>query len=299
MLLAQDIKKYVEENPTLVRVKTDPRTGLRVLKYHNRVFYRNLWTPMLQKMRGMVVDSNYRPIIRPFDKVFNYKENGTYLSPVEKVIVVRKVNGFMAAARYVAPWGLLVSTTGTMDSEFSELARKHIAKFTDEIARFPNLTFIFEIVDPSDPHIVVEDEGAYLIGVRDMDDHYLLSPSELYRYATREEYFANIGDHLINPMTTTFAEVLKWNKKVQHEGWMVYGSKVLKLKSAFYLTTKLLGRMSPEKLSGYLLAGKKIPWMDEDYQWVLDRLQKEIDYFLDLPMPDRVSYVRSIIMEGM
>ncbi len=27
-------------------------------------------------------------------------------------------------------------------------------------------TFLFEICDPSDPHIVAEDAGAYLIGVR-------------------------------------------------------------------------------------------------------------------------------------
>ena len=78
---------------------------------------------------------------------------------------------------------------------------------------------------------------------------------------------------------------------------MVYGEKTtLKMKSTYYLTTKLLGRMSAEKLAKYLDRNDgMIPWLDEDYQWILDILRSERDYFLDLPNQGRIDYVRTII----
>lgn len=301
MLKSSDIKEFIEQYPDLVRVKEDPSTGLRVLKYHNRVFYKDLWhvSPMLLKMRGMVTDEHYNPVIYPFDKVFNYRENGTYLPLDETVTIVRKINGFMAAARYVEPYGLVVSTTGTLDSPFADLARKRLEPFTERMKRWSNMTFIFEIVDESDPHIVVEDAGAYLIGARNMDTQYLLEPKLLHYLANHSMYYSGIGDETPTPGQAKFRDVLKWAKTIRHEGWMIYGSKTLKLKSSFYLTTKLLGRMPPEKLGKYLESGQKIQWMDEDFQWALDRLQQEKDYFLALDMPRRVEYVRNVIEEGL
>lgn len=297
MLIGRDIKAYVEQNPRLVRVKEDERTGLKILKYHNRVFYDNTWTPMLQKMRGLVVDNDYEPVIYPFDKVYNFQENGTVIPPWETVTIVHKVNGFMASARYVPPYGLLIASTGTMDSEYVALARRHLIKFEFEMSRFPDYTFIFEIVDESDPHIVVEEAGAYLIGARQMNNQRLMDPFELHINQGCKKLFSCIGDFVIPPHQEKFKDVLANLRTVSHEGYMVYGEKTtLKLKSPYYLTTKLLGRMNPEKLTKYLEQGK-IPWMDEDYQWIMERLAAEKEVFIGLSSADRIKYVRSIIDE--
>ena len=147
-----------------------PFAGLSVLKYKNNVFWDNLWhtDPRLLECRGMVVDSEDNVIIWPFTKIFNRFENGTDLPLDQEVVCIRKVNGFMATAA-IHKGKLLVSTTGTLDSEFSDLARKYLEKMKLDLVAFPeDYTFIFEICDSSDPHIVEEKEGAYLIGMRDL-----------------------------------------------------------------------------------------------------------------------------------
>src|SRR5210317_2114978 len=97
-LLAKHLKQYTEDNPNLVNVRQSERyPELQVVKYKNKVFYKDLWTPELCEMRGLVVDKDWNVIVRPFDKIFN---RGELLAPNwdhgEPVIAVRKVNGFMA-----------------------------------------------------------------------------------------------------------------------------------------------------------------------------------------------------------
>lgn len=146
----------------IVKAKTyteGPYAGLSVLKYSNSVFWDNRWgeDSRLLDCRGMVVDQDDNVIIWPFKKIFNRFENETDLPLDQKIICVRKVNGFMAAAT-IYKGELLVSTTGTLDSEFANLARKYIhAGPIEKIDTVQNYTFIFEICDSSDPHIVAED----------------------------------------------------------------------------------------------------------------------------------------------
>src|SRR5947207_6854977 len=145
--------------------------GFSVFKYSREVFYRALWNtnPLLLEARGMVLADDGTKVIWPFTKVFNHHENGTELALDTKVIAPRKVNGFMASARY---WKgeLIVSTTGTLDSDFAKLARSYIEKLEGIEIMAANITVLFEICENSDPHIVAEEEGAYLIGGRYMEN---------------------------------------------------------------------------------------------------------------------------------
>ena len=298
MMTPEEIQEFVENHPRLVRVsKSVKYPGLSVLKYHNRVFYDNLWDehPLLTKLRGVVVDEDYNLVLYPFDKFFNYKENGTYLSPDAMVRVVRKVNGFMASARYVEGYGLVVATTGTLDSEFADLAKKRLEEFEYAIQKFPEYTFIFEIVDETDPHIIEEEFGVYLIGARNMTT---LEMADLDIFDGWSLGHFDVYD--TRPIKLKFSQVLEATKVNMGEGWMVYAEdKTFKLKSPYYLTIKLLGRMKADKLEKYLEKGHKIPWMDEDYHWVLEEIEKEADYFLSLNNHKRVEYVREIINERM
>ena len=63
------IRSFVENNPNLVTMKQQSN-GYYVLKYKNRVFYKNLWTPELLECRGTVVDENFNIIQRPFTKIY-------------------------------------------------------------------------------------------------------------------------------------------------------------------------------------------------------------------------------------
>jgi len=158
------MKKYVEDNEHLISVKKQAPNTI-VLKYKNKVFYKNLWTPELCELRGTVVDDNFDIVNRPFTKIFNMGEKkAPPISDHESVTAVEKINGFMAAAT-IHDGELFISTTGSIASDFVDMAREHIEKLNWHKME-PDFTYIFEICDERDPHVVPENFGAYLLGVR-------------------------------------------------------------------------------------------------------------------------------------
>lgn len=229
-----------------------PYAGLSVLKYKNNVFWDNLWhtDPRLLECRGMVVDAEDNVIIWPFTKIFNRFENGTDLPLDQQVVCVRKVNGFMATAA-VRGEKLLVSTTGTLDSEFSTLARKHLDELKFDRVAFPeDFTFIFEICDRSDPHIIDEEEGAYLIGVRDLAlNGVMVEEHKLDRIAEV------IGAKRPTWGVVPFGDVVYNVQHVQHEGYVIRNigtdeensELLMKIKSPYYLAKKFLMRGGDNK----------------------------------------------------
>lgn len=230
----------------LVKIKQYPERNLAVIKYDRKVFYKNLWhlDPLLLEARGAVFDmTTGEVVIHPFTKVFNYQENNTTLPLDTPVIAPRKVNGFMAACRY---WDgqLIVSTTGSLDSDFAVLAHSHLEKLRT-VEMDSELTYIFEVCDPSDPHIVEEKEGAWLIGARSMNTDSMMTEEWL----DQEAYFIKA----LRPevVTTTFGQLLDEVASCKHEGFMVRlldGTTVMKIKSPYYLTKKFLMRMGPSKV---------------------------------------------------
>ena len=239
--------RYAEENPELVQIRTSLRyPKLQVVKYKNKVFYKDLWTPELCKMRGLVVDSKWNVIVRPFDKIFN---RGELLAPRwdhgEPVIAVRKINGFMAALTKDEDYGHIVSTTGSLDSPFVAIAEKYLNPIKEH-GLINGVTYIFEIVDPEDPHIIKETPGAYLIGARTVCSKMQLHECDLDVIAR--------GFKVMRPewKQCYFGEILDERKKVEHEGWVCYNyayETACKIKSSYYLTKKLFMRINGAKLT--------------------------------------------------
>lgn len=229
--------------------------GLSVFKYSREVFYRSLWNtdPLLLEARGMVLADDGTKVIWPFTKVFNFRENNTGVGlPLDtQVVAPRKVNGFMAACRF---WKgeLIVSTTGTLDSDFAKMARKHIEKLDSVmLTTYASVqTLLFEICDEADPHIVAEEEGAWLIGARCMEgaatgkmmSELMLDVMAQFLGAKRPEVFRG-----------TFGEVLRMKDSCKHEGYMVKLAEgaedtIMKIKSPHYLSKKFLMRMGQGKV---------------------------------------------------
>lgn len=230
----------------LVQKKTYPN-GLSIFKYKKKVFWENLWhtDKRLLDARGMVLDAEGNKVIWPFTKVFNYQENGTTLPLDKKVIAVSKVNGYLACARW---WKgeLIVSTTGTLDSQYAKWAKELLAD-SEMFKVYPEYTFMFEICHPEDPHIIEEDSGAWLIGCRYMRNGNMLSEMELDSLAQahcfkRPKWFPTHFDHVLD---------MKRRRK-DVEGWMVIdatsGETVMKVKSNYYLSKKALMRMGDRRV---------------------------------------------------
>lgn len=229
----------------LVKEKYDPATGLAIYKYTKKVFYDNLWhlDSRLLQARGLVLHKPTGKIVaRPFDKVFNHNENGATAGFYQKVVATRKVNGFMASVS-IFNGEPLVSTTGSLDSPFVDMAKEVIPVGTTKY--HPSYTYIYEVVHPNDPHIIDEKPGAYIIGMRHNDTGELVDDRALHNrvpnVAAPSFYIMNFGD------------IVRMTQHVKHEGFVVRDYKtrqvICKIKSPYYLTKKFLMRMTPSKVA--------------------------------------------------
>jgi hypothetical protein len=208
-------------------------------KYHRNVMFKNLWgsDPALLDCRGHVYDNRNGKLVQAAPrKSFNYLENNHWrdTSPDQPVILYKKYNGFMACASYYEG-NLVVSTTGTTNSDYAKLARYQIDQRVNRLSLDSHSTGVFEIVHESDPHIVSEVPGVYTLGWRFKDDGTWLPVADIHK-----------------PKEMTRAEALAFVQKDKGEGYMMYKltedgvdtTDVCKLKTPYYIGKKKLMRMS-------------------------------------------------------
>lgn len=259
----------------LVTEKKYPN-GLRVFKYTRKVFYDALWETdaMLLEARGMVLAADDEKVIWPFTKVFNHGENGTTCEKNRIVQVIEKINGFMGAAR-IWKGELIVSTTGTLDSDYATLARSYIEEL-NTANMLAEYTYIFEICSPDDPHIVAELEGAYLIGMRNMETGELVDEARL-------DYEAD----MLNAPRAEWEECLfgvacDRLKDYRGEGFMIRDAEtnevLMKMKSPHYLIKKFLMRMGKNKMDTMFNDRPEfLKYIDEEFYGIVHYITERWD----------------------
>lgn len=265
--------------------------GLFVKKYKRKVFYDNLWNEELLESRGRVYDVEGNVVINPFTKIFNYGENGTTIPDDEQVLAVFKINGFMAAATYILDIDqVVISTTGSLDSDFVKLAEKHITeRIKNYIKNFSKsvepCTFLFEICDSSDPHIIVEEPGAYLIGKRSVKD------ITYYKSTPIKEVILDcdaLSMDCYRPGWTigTFSQIKSELKDCTYEGMVIYGENtVLKIKTPYYLATKAIARSKD-------IFKLKRQFIDEEYYPLIEHF-KGIKGFNEFTEEQKLHLIRN------
>lgn len=233
--LHDQLKNLVSDG--LVIEKRHPSKPWAMYKYHRKVFYDNLWneSDALLESRGIVIADDGTIIQMPMQKVFNVGENDTVVP--ERAKPYRKVNGFMAAVTFI-DGEMLVTTTGSFDSDFVKLATTYVEKLNWDLDAYTygDSTWIFEICDPSDPHIVKEEYGCYLLTARHKLTASYLWQDTIERFAkTLGCFYANDND---NGDDT--------------EGVVYYsddGYPLCKTKTQYYLSKKALMRLGKNQIS--------------------------------------------------
>lgn len=298
---SQDIKNYVENNSRLVSMRESAtHPGLYVLKYSKRVFYDGLWNEFLEECRGTIVDRDFNVVSRPFTKVFNYgiEKQAPVLSDDTLVVAYRKVNGFMVAMTWYNN-DILVSTTGSTDSEYVTLAKEMMLKHQCwEDWRFAvrdsvGCTLLFECVHPNDPHIVVEEPGMYFLGWRENDWE-----SKVHGFGSELawKYFAedDLKCFFAESYFMTIGELQAETKKVRHEGFVFYTESNVsaKIKSPYYLTSKWVARNPrTDKLVDMKNDIKKN--LDEEYHNLIDAIRLNIVEYTAMTEQERLAWVRN------
>jgi len=208
-------------------------------KYARKAMYDYLWykVPELLNCRGHVYCNETHELVQAAPKKsFNYLERGYWKdvpldTPVE---MYKKINGFMACVTLHND-EILVSTTGTTTSEYAKWAKELILQDWHyyDLVIDPEVSTLFEVVVPQDPHIVQEREGLHLLGVREKDGGYF-HPMGARTYCTLEQ-------------------ALEIAKHDRGEGFMLYPmlndgtydhNYCCKLKTDYYVGKKKLMRMT-------------------------------------------------------
>lgn len=294
-----ELKQFVETHPKLVTRKASTRyPGLYVLKYTRKVFYDALWSqyPMLEQCRGLVVDEDYNIVVRPFDKIYNYRENGagsTWLD-TDIVLVTKKVNGFMAAVSLYKNQ-VIISTTGSLDSDFVGYAEKYLSGITPAMIE-ENHTYLFEICNPDDPHIIPEKEGAHFLAVVDFTGLHMYKFDESISVIVENaiEDFSSIGiicddDKELGLCIIEFGEVKKMVKDCRHEGFVIVhldSQETIKIKSPYYLASKAIARKSD-----IMKVNKQ--FVDEEFYNLIDSIRSIKEEFNAFTEQQKLEYIRS------
>ena len=301
---------------------------LTTYKYTNRVFFDNDFDDALLELRGLTMDDNGNIVIRPFNKAFNLSEreaiNSKYpLKPKDddKFNAIKKINGFLGCATFVSSnkyMGksfnnkILYSTTGTLDSDYAVMVERHLTKYEELFKAYPNHTFLFEIVDVSDPHIIEEVEGEYFLACRDVESGKLINQNELRSIiASWVEKDSSIYGQIKLPDVwehLSFKELKDMNKAAKHEGFVLYDESyseiIFKLKTPYYLITKFLGRN--KKLEAMIKELKKKRAdsafiqkysIDEEFFPLIDYLSEHIDEVIALDQQGRIEFIRNYLTE--
>lgn len=296
----------------LIVQSTSPCGLLQTHKYSKRTFWDGLWneSPYLLKARGLVLDVAGNIVSHPFDKVFNYLENGTGqdLPPQSPVIAVEKLNGYLGvlSAHPVKRGQLLTHTQGAFEGEFVDMfdellrASGRLGAITKFVGT-NDVTLMFEVLHPNDPHIIeygAQQHGVWLIGVRGKSEHALpWTETAVDRVATE------LGLRRPAWKRTTFGVLLDELGACRTEGWMVREDSakqlpLLKLKSPYYLTTKFLGRLSGSRIKHmYGNPANFKQTVDEEFYGLVDALVARTpqDELLAMADVERVALVRGLV----
>ncbi len=248
----EQLKAWLSANQTLVRIaSSEDYPDLQVVKYSHHCLFKNKWDYAAIEMRGLVIDNDYNIVAHPLTKMSYPGEPlgdvpAVVLKDEDKIDCYRKVNGFMASVTITKNHGIVYSTTGTLDSKYAKLIPRYLPEEHVLDTQHHEYTCVYEIVDPDDPHIVVEEPGVTFLGMRAV---YAGSPW--------------IPNRNLLVATDTWANVKKMMHYSRLEGLVCRhnNGRWFKTKSRFYTIIKKFGRASPTMVSGFL--GRPTRWIKE------------------------------------
>lgn len=174
------LKRHIEEK--LILVQKHPTNDLFIYNYSPTVQYEKKWDEITLMCRGLILDSNYNTIARPFKKFFNIEEHDKIDIPNTSFDVYEKMDGSLGIL-YWADNKPFIATRGSFTSDqaihATELLYKKYSHTFDKLDK--NLTYLFEIIYP---------ENRIVVDYGKMDDLVLLTIIDI---KTGDERLEDVG----------------------------------------------------------------------------------------------------------
>jgi hypothetical protein len=248
----------------------------------------------------------------PLPKMFNVGEMGLDLPDDYPVCAFIKRNGFMLDVTWSKKLNqLIIGTTGTTTSEYAKLGASYITENMIPIFQeWADVTFTFEVCDPSDPHIAVEVPGLYLLAARvvDWNSDYNLMVSKYYRDEILDSFKQAGADFFFeHPQEgVTMGDIKKQCETVDHEGFVVWFNLntdtdtrcyPLKVKSRRYVAMKKLARAKNDVISK-ILWSHEFEYLYKDNQALLQMLgalRQDTVFFIRMNEQERLKFMRAVL----
>lgn len=319
---SKEVELFLTMYSNFLRVSVSSKyPELSVAKYNQIASFDGVWNEGIRKCRGLVINKDYQIVSYPFIHHFNYSEviarNGysrVNFTKYPTLNLVSKINGFLGVATYVSGYEgsynnqVIYSTTGTLDSDYAVIVEKHLSKYKSLFKSYPNYTFMFEIIDESDPHIVTEELGEVLIGIRN-SDRVLLTESEI------DELVSKSGLEIKRPecITISTEELLSTLNTSKLEGYMVKDpitdETLCKFKTPYYQVIKHFGRVGNDpikakkllltRLSNYKSRKGTLSRLSNalrnKFDKFIDHIESEKENLINLDNIARIRYIREWI----
>lgn len=280
----------------LVREIPDPQgTGYNLYCYTADVQQGWIWNEATIKCRGLVLDSNYFVIARPFKKFFGYGQDPSTCArnlPAEVPIMAPKIDGSLI----VAWWSPLqdrwrCSSKGSFDSEQATAAWEFLYANIDTEKMDKDFTYLFEFTAPWNRIVVAyPKEELHLIGVINKRTGLEFS----YPYCQTEAVIIN-ATPLANVSQQEIHKIDVTKDTVNEEGFVFQYSNGLRVKLKYdkYLELhRMLTGFSVKAIWEMLKSGKRdIPedLPDEFLKWFrLERKKLEATFSISKGIVEEV-----------
>lgn len=228
-----NIEKY---NEIFELLQVNQHNEMALIRYGLQDMQEGLWTDknsIYRECRSIVVDlKNEEIVLCPFRKFFNLNEveensieNITKkIKEARSIEITDKLDGSMQNARYYkdefimsGSMALDLNKSWRLSEGYNMLSENHKLM----LKKHSNYTFIFEYISLKDAHVVLydkEQEGLYLIGMRDVYTGEQLSYNQIKMYAnTYKVAVTQIEKKSFNEVVN----LTKQYKSHEKEGWVV------------------------------------------------------------------------------
>jgi hypothetical protein len=258
-----ELNKYIELG--YISVRPHPTLPLNVYKYSKtweidaRSFtksnaeYLKQWTPLMMRLRGLVLSHEYEIISTPFRKFFNIQDHD-YQYPQTPFIVYEKLDG---SAIVLSRWDdkLIINTLGSFESEQAIKAQELL--FQQYAEHLPTIqegfTYVFEIVYKQNQIVIRYDEERLVL--LSVCDHHRSYDIQCHPWPHKPKLYPFQDlNHLITQLNTS-----PFNAE---EGYVVFWPDEdvrIKFKFQEYMRIhKIRSQLSPKYIWELLSSGKDI-----------------------------------------
>lgn len=272
MIKIELLREMMEQG--YVRSQKHPTADLWIYNYTALAQYEQVWNEVTLQCRGLILNSDYEIVARPFQKFFNLGEQEHQIIPKESFEVYEKMDGSLGILYWLnnKPY---IATRGSFASKQSDVANEilqHKYGHLLDLLR-KNKTYLFEIIYP---------ENRIVVDYGDKRDIVLLAVVDTI--TGKEEMLEDFGFPVVKRFDGIHdIHALKALEEDNKEGFVIKFKSDLRYKVKFeeYVRIhRIITQVSSLSIWDYLITGQSLEEIlervpDEFYQWV-KRTQAEL-----------------------